>query len=93
KEHGKIKGTYEVGVKAVKLIASVSQEYPLSAKKLAGDVFGTDFLMDHRHLWLRAPRQAAILKVRHTIIKAVRDFFDERGFVLVDGPIFTPNAC
>ena len=93
KEHGKIKGTYEVAAKGVKLLAGVSQEYPLSAKKLAGDVFGTDFLMDHRHLWLRAPRQAAILKVRHAIIKAVRDFFDGRGFTLVDAPIFTPNAC
>src|SRR4029453_13699733 len=53
----------------------------------------TDFLMDHRHLWLRAPRQAAILRVRHTIIRAIRDFFDGRGFTLVDAPIFTPNAC
>lgn len=93
KEHGKIKGTFEVGVKGVRVIRGVSQEYPLSAKKLAGDVFGTDFLMDKRHLWLRAPRQAAILRVRHAIIKAVRDFFDGRGFTLVDAPIFTPNAC
>lgn len=93
KEHGKIKGTFEVQAKGVRTVAGVSQEYPLSAKKLAGDVFGTDFLMDHRHLWLRAPRQAAILRVRHAIIKAVRDFFDGRGFTLVDAPIFTPNAC
>jgi asparaginyl-tRNA synthetase len=93
KEHGKIKGTYEVQAKGVELLAPVAQEYPLSAKKLAGDVFGTDFLMDHRHLWLRAPRQAAILRVRHAIIKSVRDFFDGRGFTLVDAPIFTPNAC
>jgi asparaginyl-tRNA synthetase len=93
KEHGKIKGTYELQAKSVEVIAPVTQEYPLSAKKLAGDVFGTDFLMDHRHLWLRAPRQAAILRVRHAIIKSVRDFFDGRGFTLVDAPIFTPNAC
>jgi asparaginyl-tRNA synthetase len=93
KEHGKIKGTYELQAKNVEVIAPVTQEYPLSAKKLAGDVFGTDFLMDHRHLWLRAPRQAAILRVRHAIIKSVRDFFDGRGFTLVDAPIFTPNAC
>ncbi len=54
---------------------------------------GTDFLMDNRHLWLRSKRQHAIVRVRHTIIKAVRDFFDNRGFTLVDAPIFTPNAC
>ncbi|HEY1956246.1 MAG TPA: asparagine--tRNA ligase [Polyangiaceae bacterium] len=93
KEHGKIKGTYELGVKALRVVREVAAEYPLNAKKLAGDVFSTDFLMDHRHLWLRAPRQAAILRVRHTIIQSVRDFFDGRGFTLVDAPIFTPNAC
>ncbi len=49
--------------------------------------------MDHRHLWLRSRRQHAILRVRHTIIQAIRDFFDGRGFTLVDAPIFTPNAC
>ena len=49
--------------------------------------------MDHRHLWLRSKRQHAILRVRHAIIKAVRDFFDGRDFTLVDAPIFTPNAC
>ena len=48
--------------------------------------------MDHRHLWLRSSRQTAILKVRHEIIKACRDFFDDNGFTLVDTPIFTPNA-
>ena len=93
KEHGKIKGTFEIDAKSVRVVAPARGEYPISAKKLAGDVFGTDFLMDHRHLWLRAPRQAAILRVRHTIIRAVRDFFDGRGFTLVDAPIFTPNAC
>ena len=93
KEHGKIKGTYEVGAKQVRALSPVAQEYPLNAKKLAGDVFSTDFLMDHRHLWLRAPRQSAILRVRHTIIQSVRDFFDGQGFTLVDAPIFTPNAC
>ncbi len=93
KEHGKIKGQYEIGVKALRVLSAASSEYPLNAKKLAGDVFTTDFLMDHRHLWLRAPRQAAILRVRHAIIDAVREFFDSRGFTLVDAPIFTPNAC
>ncbi|MEP6741733.1 MAG: asparagine--tRNA ligase, partial [bacterium] len=54
---------------------------------------GTEFLMDHRHLWLRSRRQHAILKVRHTVVKAVRDFFDNDGFTLADAPIFTPAAC
>ena len=62
--------------------------YPITPKD-----HGVEFLMDHRHLWLRSTRQRAILGVRHEIIKAVRDFFDDRGFTLVDTPIFTPAAC
>ena len=62
--------------------------YPITPKE-----HGIEFLMDHRHLWLRSTRQRAILGVRHEIIKAVRDFFDDRGFTLVDTPIFTPAAC
>ena len=54
---------------------------------------GIEFLMEHRHLWVRTPRQAAILRIRAEIIKAARDFFDERGFVLTDPPILTPAAC
>jgi asparaginyl-tRNA synthetase len=88
KEHGKIKGQYEIDVKDVKVLAATSSEYPIGPKE-----HGTDFLMDNRHLWLRSKRQHAIVRVRHTIIKAVRDFFDGRGFTLVDAPIFTPNAC
>jgi asparaginyl-tRNA synthetase len=88
KEHGKIKGQYEIDAKEVKLVAAVAQEYPIGPKE-----HGTDFLMDNRHLWLRSKRQHAIVRVRHSIIKAVRDFFDGRGFTLVDAPIFTPNAC
>jgi asparaginyl-tRNA synthetase len=88
KEHGKIKGQYELDVKDVKVLAATTQEYPIGPKE-----HGTDFLMDNRHLWLRSKRQHAIVRVRHTIIKAVRDFFDGRGFTLVDAPIFTPNAC
>jgi len=93
KEHAKVKGQFEIGVKSLRVVRETAAEYPLNAKKLSGDVFSTDFLMDHRHLWLRAPRQSAILRVRHTIIQSVRDFFDARGFTLVDAPIFTPNAC
>jgi asparaginyl-tRNA synthetase len=68
----------------------VSEEhpYPITPKD-----HGIDFLMDHRHLWLRSRRQHAILRVRHEVIKATRDFFDSNGFTLVDTPIFTPAAC
>jgi asparaginyl-tRNA synthetase len=88
KKHGKIEGQVEVDVKDVRVLAATTQEYPIGPKE-----HGTDFLMDNRHLWLRSKRQHAIVRVRHTIIKAVRDFFDGRGFTLVDAPIFTPNAC
>jgi asparaginyl-tRNA synthetase len=88
KEHGKIKGAYELDVTDVRVIAAPSREYPITPKE-----HGTDFLMDNRHLWLRSRRQHAIVRVRHAIIKAVRDFFDGRDFTLVDAPIFTPNAC
>jgi len=88
KEHGKIKGTYELDATGIEVIAAPAREYPITPKE-----HGTDFLMDHRHLWLRSKRQQAIIRVRHTIIKAVRDFFDNRDFTLVDAPIFTPNAC
>jgi asparaginyl-tRNA synthetase len=80
-------GGYELQVKEIN-IQQVAKDYPITPKE-----HGTAFLMDHRHLWLRSSRQTAILKVRHEIIKACRDFFDERGFTLVDTPIFTPAAC
>jgi len=88
KEHGKIKGTYELEARDLKVVARPAREYPIGPKE-----HGTDFLMDHRHLWLRSKRQHAILRIRHAIIKAVRDFFDGDGFTLIDAPIFTPNAC
>ena len=88
KEHGRTAGLYEIDVKDVKVLTPVAQEYPIGPKE-----HGTDFLMDHRHLWLRSRRQHAIVRVRHTTIKAVRDFFDGRGFTLVDAPILTSNAC
>ena len=69
-------------------VHQLSSEYPITPKE-----HGTDFLMNHRHLWLRSKRQHAILKVRHEIIKAVRDFFDSNDFTLCDSPIFTPNAA
>jgi asparaginyl-tRNA synthetase len=80
-------GGYELAVTGVRPV-HLAEEYPISLKK-----HGVDFLMDWRHLWLRTPRQAAVLKIRHEIIGAIRDFLDEREFVLVDAPILTPSAC
>ncbi len=80
-------GGYELEVTALEIL-QIAAPFPVQPKE-----HGTGFLMDHRHLWLRSTRQWAILKIRHEIIRACRDFFDERGFVLVDAPIFTPNAC
>ncbi len=88
KAHPKRAGVFEVVASGFRLLAPTAGEYPISPKE-----HGTDFLMDHRHLWLRSKRQHAILRVRHTIIQAIRDFFDGRGFTLVDAPIFTPSAC
>jgi asparaginyl-tRNA synthetase len=83
-------GGYELDVAAVQVIQRVpeSDPYPITPKE-----HGTDFLMEHRHLWVRSQRQASILRVRAEIIKAARDFFDERGFTLTDPPIITPAAC
>jgi asparaginyl-tRNA synthetase len=85
--HPKRPGEFELGVRSVRVITR-ALDYPISPKE-----HGTDFLMDRRHLWLRSRRQHAILRVRHVIIQAIRRFFDDRGFVLIDAPIFTPNAC
>jgi asparaginyl-tRNA synthetase len=83
-------GGFEMDVSNVEVLQRIPAEtpYPITPKD-----HGIEFLMDHRHLWLRSTRQRAILGVRHEIIKAVRDFFDDRGFTLVDTPIFTPAAC
>lgn len=80
-------GGFEMEVSDVQVIA-IAHEYPITPKD-----HGIEFLADRRHLWLRSSRQHAILRVRHRIIKAIRDFFDGRGFVLVDSPILTPAAC
>src|SRR5215813_7285771 len=87
REHPKKPGVYELDIKDVRII-QLASEYPISPKE-----HGVEFLMDHRHLWLRSRRQHAILRVRHEIIRAVRDFFDNDGFILCDTPIFTPAAC
>ncbi len=83
-------GGYELDVANLRVVQRVpeSDPYPITPKE-----HGTEFLMEHRHLWVRSQRQASILRVRAEIIKAVRDFFDERGFTLTDPPILTPAAC
>jgi asparaginyl-tRNA synthetase len=83
-------GGYELDVSDAQVLQRVKEEdpYPISLKE-----HGVDFLMEHRHLWVRSPRQAAVLRVRAEIIKAARDYFDERGFTLTDPPILTPAAC
>jgi asparaginyl-tRNA synthetase len=80
-------GGYELAVKGLEVF-SEAQPYPITPKE-----HGVAFLMDHRHLWIRSSRQNAILRVRAEIVRAVREFFDTRGFTLVDAPIFTPAAC
>ena len=80
-------GGYELDATGMEVV-QIARSYPISPKE-----HGTSFLMDHRHLWLRSSRQHAILRIRHRLIKAARDFFDGRGFVLVDTPILTPVAC
>ena len=78
---------YEVGVSDLEVVQE-AEPYPITPKE-----HGVSFLLDHRHLWLRSSRPGAILKIRSEIGKACRDFMEERGFVLVDAPIFTPAAC
>ena len=79
-------GGYELQIEDMKTV-HIAREYPITPKE-----HGTEFLMDHRHLWLRSSRQHAILRIRHQIIKAVREFFDNNGFTLVDSPILTPAS-
>jgi len=83
-------GGYELDVDELEIVQRVpdDQPFPISLKE-----HGVEFLMEHRHLWVRTPRQIAILRLRAEIIKAARDFFDDRGFTLTDPPILTPAAC
>lgn len=79
---------FELGVKGLKVVTRPVAEFPLGHKE-----HGVAFLMDNRHLWLRSQRQVVIQRVRHTIIKAIRDYFDNNGFTLFDAPMLTPAAC
>src|SRR5687767_2713804 len=80
-------GGYEIDIVDAQVLQQV-HDYPITPKE-----HGTEFLMDQRHLWLRSRRQHAVLKVRHTVVQAVRNFFDNDGFTLADSPILTPAAC
>ena len=80
-------GGYEIDVSSLQVVGE-SKNYPITPKE-----HGVDYLLDRRHLWIRTERQQAILRIRHEIIDAVRDFFNRRGFILADTPIFTPAAC
>lgn len=86
REESRAPGGFELDGTDLKLIGE-AVDYPITPKE-----HGIEFLLDHRHLWLRSKRQVSILRIRHRIIKAIRDFFDDRGFLLMDPPILTPNA-
>jgi asparaginyl-tRNA synthetase len=83
-------GGYELDVENLEIVQRVpeSDPYPITPKE-----HGIDFLLDHRHLWLRSRRQHAILRIRHEVVRAMRDYLDSNGFTLLDTPIFTPAAC
>jgi asparaginyl-tRNA synthetase len=83
-----IPGGYEIGIKDVQIVQLAGEDYPMALKE-----HGPDFALDHRHLWMRMPSQWAILRVRATVIAAIREWFDTNGFINMDTPILTPAAC
>src|SRR3954462_10968883 len=87
REEGRAPGGVELGVETFEILGAAA-EYPISPKE-----HGTDFLMNHRHLWLRSSKQHAILRIRNEVEKSIRDFFYDRDFVLIDSPILTANAA
>jgi asparaginyl-tRNA synthetase len=87
KQDARAPGGFEVEATSLTAV-QVAHDYPITPKE-----HGTAFLMENRHLWIRSQRQHAVLRIRHTVVKAVRDFLDDSGFTLVDTPIFTPAAC
>ena len=80
-------GGYEVDVSTLE-VTGRSSDFPITPKE-----HGVDYLLDRRHLWIRSQRQAAVLRVRHEVINAIREFLNSQGFILADTPIFTPSAC
>ena len=87
REDKRAPGGHELTIKEIEVL-QVAQDYPITLKE-----HSTPFLMEHRHLWLRSQKQHAVLRVRAEVVKAIRDFFDGRGFRLMDTPILTPSAC
>jgi asparaginyl-tRNA synthetase len=87
RQDARAQGGFELDVTRIEVV-QIAEPFPIQPKE-----HGVGFLMEHRHLWLRSSRQHAVLRIRHEIIRACRNFFDDRGFLLVDAPIFTPNAC
>jgi asparaginyl-tRNA synthetase len=83
-----IPGGFEIGIKSLEAIQIAGEDYPMALKE-----HGPDFALDHRHLWIRMPSQWAVLRVRATVIAAIREWFDTNGFVNMDTPILTPAAC
>jgi len=86
-KHPKKENVFELQISGLEIV-SIAEPYPITPKE-----HGIEFLMDRRHLWMRSPRQAAILRIRSEIIQSVRDYMYQNGFTLFDAPIFTPNAC
>ena len=87
KEDKRAPGGFEIEVNGLNAV-QIAHDYPITPKE-----HGTAFLMENRHLWLRSQRQHAVIRVRHAVVKGVRDYLDDLGFTLVDTPIFTPAAC
>lgn len=87
-QHPKFPDKFELQVSAIKIFQNPTEEYPIGKKE-----HGPEFLLDNRHLWLRSKRQAAIQRIRHTLMYAIHEYLDREGFTRIDAPIFTPNAC
>ena len=83
-----VPGGFEIGVRQLEIVQSAEEDYPMALKE-----HGVDFALDHRHLWLRMPSQWAILRIRSTVIDAIREWLDNNGFINMDTPILTPAAC
>jgi len=88
REDKRAPGGYELGIERYRIVSEAQPEYPITLKE-----HGVEFLLDQRHLWIRTPRQRAILSIRAEVERACRKFLDERGFFQVDAPILTPSAC
>jgi len=87
-KHPKLENVFELQVSDIEIVQLVTEDYPIAKKE-----HGVDFLMENRHLWLRSPKQRAIQVIRNTIINGIYEYFNKNGFIKIDSPILTPNAC